>query len=106
MCNLNLLVKWGITEKEFSKNFENWRSYGNFKIGGGMLFRHFKTFFDLFRRVSKITSPEQFLLLKYFFKMIISINIDKWEDLNRKKTKKINFNLEKYEFKKKNLADF
>lgn len=100
MCNLNLLVKCSITEKEFSKNIENWRSYGNFKIGGGMLFRHFKTFFDLFRRVSKITSPEQFLLLKYFFKMIISINIDKWEDLNRKK-KSFNFYLEKYEFKKK-----
>ena len=89
MCNLNLLVKCGITEKEFSKNIENWRSCGNFKIGGGMLFRHIKTFFDLLRRVSKITSPEQFLLLKYLFKMIISINIDKWEDLNRKKTKKL-----------------
>ena len=33
-----------------------------------MFFRNFKTFFALFRRISKSTAPENFLLLNIFFK--------------------------------------
>ena len=49
--NIKLLVKCRSTKKELSKNIKKTRSSGSFKIGGGILFRNFKTFFALFTHI-------------------------------------------------------